>query len=127
MTHVLVTKVELGPVLLREVSLKDDASRHILENREPFQQYHALINVLRQWRLVCPNELVSLTKVKTKAVVQPKKSTHSEDITHGGGGTRGLAQLDTLLLCNRVFQLPPDLKCAGVQPSIHDLPHSHLP
>ena len=48
--------------------------------------------------------------MKAKAVVQPKKSTHSEDVTHGGGGTRRLHQLDPLLLCDRVFQLPANLK-----------------
>src|SRR6266702_2146991 len=60
--------------------------------------------------------------MKAKAVVQPKQSTHSEDVTHGGGRTRRLYQLDPLLLCDRVFQLPPDLKCADGQLSIHNIP-----
>ena len=48
--------------------------------------------------------------MKAKAIVQPKKSAHSEDVTHSAGGTRRLHQLDPLLLCDRVLQLPSDLK-----------------
>ena len=39
---VLEARVESGLVLQREVFPKGGASRHILENRELCQQYHAL-------------------------------------------------------------------------------------
>jgi hypothetical protein len=52
---------------------------------------------------MCEKGPLSLTKVKAKAVVQPKEATHSEDVTHSAGGTRRLHQLDPLLLGDRVF------------------------
>jgi hypothetical protein len=48
--------------------------------------------------------------VQAKAGIQPKESTGSEDVAHGGGGTRWFDQFDSLLLCDSEFQLPPDLK-----------------
>ena len=109
-THVLEAKGELGLVLPKEVFPKGDASRRILENRELCQEYHALCAT----SAVTRNEQWKLTKMKAEAVIQPKKPTHSEDVTHGGGGTWRLHQLDPLLLCDRVFQLPSDLKSAPV-------------
>ena len=55
------------------------------------------------------SEEYKLTEVKVKACVQPKKSARSENVPHSSGGTRGFHQLDSFLLCNRIFQLPPNL------------------
>jgi hypothetical protein len=50
-----------------------------------------------------------LTEVKVKASVQPKNSARFENVPHSTGRTRGFHQLDSFLLCDRVFQLPPNL------------------
>jgi hypothetical protein len=47
--------------------------------------------------------------VKVKASVQPKKATRFENVAHSSGGARRFHQLDSFLLRNRVFQLPPNL------------------
>lgn len=64
--------------------------------------------VLRQRLLV--GGQATLTEVKVKTRIQPKEPTRFEDVTYSGGSTRRFDQLDSLLLCYRVFQLPPNLQ-----------------
>jgi len=59
----------------------------------------------------------SLTEVKVKAGIQPEDPICLENVTYSGSGTWRFGQLDPLLLCDRVFQLPSNLdKFEGCTP-----------